>query len=65
MLTVYFTNFGYASGQRFSSLKDALNYARRACFQAQIHNEYGHLLASWCPIAGTTFYGRGKAEMED
>jgi hypothetical protein len=56
MLTVYFTNHGYASERRFSSLADALAYAKSVCFQAQVHNESGHLLASWCPIAGTRTY---------
>lgn len=65
MLTVYFTNHGYASPQRFTLLVDALAYAKSKCFMAQVHNEHGHLLASWCPIAGTTLYGRGINEMGD
>jgi hypothetical protein len=57
-LTVYFTNHGYASPQRFTTLEDAVVYAKSKCFMAQIHNESGHLVATWCPIAGTRAYLR-------
>jgi hypothetical protein len=61
MLTVYFTNHGYASDHRFKSLEDAIAYARRVHFQAQIHNEAGLLVATWCPIAGTrTPFGHAR-----
>lgn len=54
MFTVYFTNFGYAAQDCFSSQELALAHAKRCGFQAAILAD-GHLIATWCPIGGTRY----------
>lgn len=54
MFTVYFTNYGYAAPYEFTSIQEALDHARRCCFQAAIMAE-GRVLATWCPIGGTRY----------
>jgi hypothetical protein len=57
MFTVYFTNFDYS--RQFSTLGEAVEAARKACFEATI-TVNGALYATFSPISGLSLRGPAR-----
>jgi len=63
MFKVYWTNHGYCAAETFSSLQEAVDYAKSKCFEATIYNGAKEAwkatetaVASWSPIGGLRSY---------
>jgi hypothetical protein len=58
MYIVRFTNMNYTAGQSFCTAEDALEYARKCCFEAEVYmaiGRYWQQVATWSPIGGTQY----------
>jgi hypothetical protein len=52
--SVFFYNTGYEKSG-FSSISDALDCIKTACFEACVQNENQEVIAAWSPIGGMRY----------
>ena len=60
MFTVYLVSFGYSLTPSFNSFEEAVAGAKKACFDASIHNEKNAVVGTWSTIGGLTDYRKFK-----
>jgi hypothetical protein len=57
MFTVFWTNHGYASSEKFNTPAEALAYGKSKCMEFSVSKGSDVILA-WSPIGGTRTYGQ-------